>query len=268
MQEVDVDIQLKILVVGNGACGKSSLLNQFTRGTINNIHQKTIGTEYYEKSIKLPGSDELIQLLLWDTAGQSVFSQVTQSYYHGTSAVILLFSTIDRDSFDSIESWYNRVSHAIQNENTIYVLVQNKIDLLHESVVTPAEVELLSRKLNIKLYRTCVKQNIHVNDIFMYVVDEYMVRGNNTNNNVIRSIDTYNINNHAVSTNTNNNTVNNENKNTNTMVEQPTKQHTRKSSVFDSYPSSVTPSQSNQRDRLQPVTQRTGGKKHTDCVLM
>ena len=45
----------------------------------------------------------------------------------------------------------------------VTVLVQNKIDLVDESVVTPEEVEELAKRLKLKkVFRTSVKENFNV----------------------------------------------------------------------------------------------------------
>lgn len=48
-------------------------------------------------------------------------------------------------------------------------LVQNKVDLIDQAVVSPQEVEALARSLKLKLYRTCVKDNLNVTDVFVYL---------------------------------------------------------------------------------------------------
>lgn len=50
-------------------------------------------------------------------------------------------------------------------------LVQNKVDLIDRAVVTPEEVEALARQLGLKLYRTCVKENINVTEVFGYLAE-------------------------------------------------------------------------------------------------
>jgi Ras-related protein Rab-23 len=44
-------------------------------------------------------------------------------------------------------------------------LVQNKVDLVDQAVVSATEVESLARKLGLKLYRTCVKEGINVTEV-------------------------------------------------------------------------------------------------------
>ncbi len=80
----------------------------------------------------------------------------------GAGAVVYVFSTVDRESFLEVERWRSKV----ENEcgHICSVLVQNKIDLLAQAQVTKEEAEDLARRMNIKLYRTCVKDNLLVDD--------------------------------------------------------------------------------------------------------
>ena len=128
--------------------------------------------------------------VLQDTAGQEMFAELTRQYYHGAGAAAFVFSTTDRDSFLAIERWKRKVEDICGTEipcvlvQVIVILytftwvflkksliveldllfLQNKIDLLDEAKVDPSEVEDLARKLNIKLYRTCVRDNVLVDE--------------------------------------------------------------------------------------------------------
>ena len=51
------------------------------------------------------------------------------------------------------------------------------MDLIDESAVTPAEVEALARRLNMRLYRTCVKDNLNVTEVFEYLAAQYILKG-------------------------------------------------------------------------------------------
>ena len=57
------------------------------------------------------------------------------------------------------------------------VLVQNKVDLIEKAVVTSEEVESLAKKLKVKLYRTCVSENLNVDKVFEYLGEEYVNGG-------------------------------------------------------------------------------------------
>lgn len=59
-------IQRKVVVVGDGACGKTSLLNVFTRGYFPQVYEPTV-FENYIQDVIIDG--KTIELSIWDTAG-------------------------------------------------------------------------------------------------------------------------------------------------------------------------------------------------------
>merc|ERR1711972_1058906 len=99
--------------------------------------------------------------------------------YKGAVACILTFSTIDRDSFDAVETWFQKVTE--ECGNIVMVLVQNKVDLMDDAVMDVSEVEYKAKKLRLKLYRTCVKDDLNVSDVFQHLGAEF-VRSGTANN--------------------------------------------------------------------------------------
>lgn len=176
MQEVDVEAELKVIVVGNGGVGKTSMITRFAKGEWTGGYKKTIGTDFMEKDVYSRAHGESVKLMLWDTAGQEMFSELTRGYYRGAGAVVYAFSTVDRDSFLEIERWRAKVE-AECGTSIASVLVQNKVDLMDEAAMSNDEVEGLARRMQVKLHRTCVKENAFVADVFEYIVDEFFARG-------------------------------------------------------------------------------------------
>ena len=70
---------LQVLIVGNGAVGKSSMIQRYCRGTFTKSYKKTIGVDFLEKQLRVHGED--VRLMLWDTAGQEEFDCITRAYY-------------------------------------------------------------------------------------------------------------------------------------------------------------------------------------------
>jgi Ras-related protein Rab-23 len=175
MLEQDIDTTLKVIVVGNGQVGKTSMITRFAKGIFTNEYKKTIGVDFLEKKMYLNSIGEEVTFLLWDTAGQEEYDAITRTYYKGAGCCILAFSTTDRASFDAIESWYQKV----QNEcgNIVMVLVQNKVDLMDNATMEAREVEYLAKKLRLKLYRTCVKDDLNVSEVFQHLGAEFVNRG-------------------------------------------------------------------------------------------
>lgn len=85
---------------------------------------------------------------------------------------MLVFSTTDRESFEAISSWREKVVAEVGDIPT--VLVQNKIDLLDDSCIKNEEAEALAKKLKLRFYRTSVKEDLNVNEVFKYLAEKYL----------------------------------------------------------------------------------------------
>lgn len=166
----EIETAIKVVVVGNGAVGKSSMIQRFCKGVFTSEYKKTIGVDFLERQIKVKGED--IRLMLWDTAGQEEFDAITKAYYRGAQVCVLTFSTVDRDSFEAIERWKEKVEAEVSD--VVMAIVQNKMDLIDESVVTQEEVEELAKRLKLKLFRTSVKEDFNVNEVFNYLSESYL----------------------------------------------------------------------------------------------
>lgn len=175
MLEQDVDATLKVIVVGNGQVGKTSMITRFAKGIFTNEYKKTIGVDFLEKKMYLTMTGEDITFLLWDTAGQEEYDAITRTYYKGAGACILAFSTTDKASFDAVESWEKKVRD--ECGNIAMVLVQNKVDLMDDAQMEAKDVEHLAKKLKLKLYRTCVKDDLNISEVFMHLGQEFIRAG-------------------------------------------------------------------------------------------
>lgn len=118
-------VQRKIVILGDGACGKTSLLNVFTRGYFPKVYEPTV-FENYIHDIFIDGQQ--IQLSLWDTAGQEEFDKLRSLSYSDTHCIILCFSI---DSHDSLENVKNKwVGEILEHcEGVKLILVALKADL-------------------------------------------------------------------------------------------------------------------------------------------
>ncbi|KAG1831301.1 P-loop containing nucleoside triphosphate hydrolase protein [Suillus variegatus] len=94
-------IQRKVVVCGDGASGKTSLLNVFTRGFFTQVYEPTV-FENYVHDIYV--EDQLVELSLWDTAGQEEFDRLRSLSYAETHVVMICFSVDNPTSLENVES--------------------------------------------------------------------------------------------------------------------------------------------------------------------
>ncbi|KIM74652.1 hypothetical protein PILCRDRAFT_99117 [Piloderma croceum F 1598] len=120
--------QRKIVVCGDGACGKTSLLNVFTRGFFTQVYEPTVFENYVHD---LYVDDQLVELSLWDTAGQEEFDRLRSLSYAETHVIMICFSVDNPSSLENVESkWIDEIL-----EYCLGVKVSLKCDLRDDRTV-------------------------------------------------------------------------------------------------------------------------------------
>ncbi|SCU96117.1 LAME_0F14950g1_1 [Lachancea meyersii CBS 8951] len=118
-------IRKKLVIVGDGACGKTCLLIVFSKGQFPEVYVPTV-FENYVADVKMDG--RRVELALWDTAGQEDYDRLRPLSYPDSSVVLICFSIDLPDSLDNVqEKWIAEVSHFCQGVPV--VLVGCKVDL-------------------------------------------------------------------------------------------------------------------------------------------
>lgn len=126
MHQTDYDYIFKILLIGNSAVGKSSLLMRFAQDIFTDSFLPTIGVDFKIRTIEASGSK--VKLQMWDTAGQERFKSILTSYYKGTHGVLLVFDITDKQSFKDLQIWLSEVEK-YGRQDVVKVLIGNKKDL-------------------------------------------------------------------------------------------------------------------------------------------
>jgi len=130
-------VSRKIVLLGDGACGKTSLLNVFTRGYFPTVYEPTV-FENYVHDIFI--DNKHIELNLWDTAGQEEFDRLRSLSYDNTHAIMLCFSVDSPESLENISSkWQAEIEENCPNASI--VLVALKCDLREEQADADEENE-------------------------------------------------------------------------------------------------------------------------------
>ncbi|CCW70040.1 unnamed protein product [Phytomonas sp. Hart1] len=164
---------IKVIVVGNCGVGKTCLLHRFVCCSFIDLYTKTIGAEFLEKDVFSSESQIAVKLMLWDTAGQETSSALTQGYYYGAGAAVLVFSTVDHDSYTDVAKWKQKVEFVCGP--IVMVLCQTKYDLFHESSVTDREAVGLAEEFQLPLFRVSSKDNFNVFQLFEFIVQQCLV---------------------------------------------------------------------------------------------
>ena len=136
-----MDAEYKMILVGDSNAGKTSLFRKISKNVFNEKMVSSIGidktTLEYEINIKENEKEvkKNIQILLFDTAGQERYLSSTKSYYKRANGVILLYSIIDKSSFDNLTKWLNEVNKVLDNKKGKYLifLIGTKYDIVKDN---------------------------------------------------------------------------------------------------------------------------------------
>ena len=158
----------KVLVIGQGAVGKTSIATRYTRGAFKESHLMTLGANFMLKDVKLPDGEK-IRLSIWDTAGQERFRKIVVGYYKGAKGTILTFDITQKNTFEELEYWKNTSNSKVPDMK--YVMVGNKLDLEENREVTTEEAMAKAAEWNIPYFETSAKVNININEVFEKMTD-------------------------------------------------------------------------------------------------
>ncbi|NHJ13675.1 MAG: GTP-binding protein [Candidatus Thorarchaeota archaeon] len=127
----------KVMVTGEGAVGKTTLVNRYVTGIFERDYKTTIGSQFAVKlaHISPPETDYSvgIKLQAWDVAGQARFKAVRKMYYSGAAGVILVFDVTRRRSFTELSKWVAEADESVGSRVPM-IVVGNKIDLPDRAV--------------------------------------------------------------------------------------------------------------------------------------
>lgn len=118
-------VRRKLVIVGDGACGKTSLLIVFAKGKFPEVYVPTV-FDNYVADVEVDGRH--VELALWDTAGQEDYDRLRPLSYPDSNVVLICYSVDLPDSLDNVmEKWVSEVLHFCQG--VPFVLVGCKADL-------------------------------------------------------------------------------------------------------------------------------------------
>ncbi len=152
----------KIVVIGDGAVGKTSLIARFAEKTFKAEYKPTLGTNIIIKELKV--GNNYIKLLLWDIAGQSKWRDVRHLYYRGAQGCIVVYDVTRPPSFESVPAWFKDL---IKFSGEIpRILLANKVDLTDIRKIQKEDGLKLAEEMKAEYYETSAKDGTQVNEAF------------------------------------------------------------------------------------------------------
>lgn len=162
---------IKLVVVGDGGCGKTCLLISYSQGTFPTTYIPTI-FENYVTNLKIPNSRQHVELALWDTAGQEEYDRLRPLSYADVDVILICYAVDAPITLGNVkEKWAPEVKHFCPGIPII--LVGTKSDIEGANLIPFDEAELVKRKIGAMAHIRCSsKTTENINDVFDVAIHE------------------------------------------------------------------------------------------------
>ena len=164
-------INCKGCILGSSSVGKSCIAIRYINNNFENDVPSTLNALYYKKIIETDRG--LVQLNLWDTAGQEKYRALGKHFYKDAFIICLIYDLTNRKTFEDIKNiWYPDLLK-YGEEFTVIAIIGNKLDLCEENT-TDVEAENYAKEIGAKFKLVSAKTGVGVDDIFIELVKAYV----------------------------------------------------------------------------------------------
>jgi len=146
---------IKIILLGETGVGKTNLIRVFFGMEFKENFVSSSSSDCFEGDLKY--NDKSYKFFLWDTAGQERYRAINRMFFKDARIILIVYSIIDKHSFDEVDFWIKYVKENIKDEKYIIALIANKNDLYEKQIVMDEEGREAAEKYNIDFLTTSAK---------------------------------------------------------------------------------------------------------------
>ena len=173
----------KVVLLGESAVGKTSLILRYMRDSFSPDSASTIGASFLSREMEV--DNKRIDVALWDTAGQEMYRSLTPMYYRNAHAAIVVFDVGTRHTFEQAKEWIDNVRY--HNDDAIISLCGNMIDKETRDVSRHDADELAESK-RVSYHETSAKTGVGVEAMFENVIQVVVANANKFSDDVGDSV--------------------------------------------------------------------------------
>ncbi len=165
---------VKVVLLGDSGVGKTCLITRYISETFEQNTASTNGASYASKNVNYDKLKKTITLDIWDTAGQEKYKALTKFFYKDAAIAILVYDITQKNSFESIKSyWYEQVKE--NGEKTVVLgIVGNKSDLYEQEEVPENDAREFAQSIGAIFALTSAKMNTGVDALFEDAGNKYL----------------------------------------------------------------------------------------------
>ncbi|MHA1931443.1 MAG: Rab family GTPase [Promethearchaeota archaeon] len=158
----------KIIIVGDPAVGKTSLLRRFCAESFAFEYIPTVGVNITKQKLTIKndiGKETDVSLMIWDIAGQPQFYMLHRPYFNGADGMILTYDVTRSSSFSNVNNWYNTsVKYGLSGIPCILMGINDSSK--NQRKVTLTMANYLSEKLNVNFFEITLPKTKKLQEVF------------------------------------------------------------------------------------------------------
>ncbi|MFO7837464.1 MAG: Rab family GTPase [Promethearchaeia archaeon] len=164
------EYKYRLVLLGEAAVGKTSLLRRYTENTFDEEYKQTLGTTFAAKDVAIEndeGEETEVRLVIWDMGGQSTYKELRRQYMKGAAGGIIVYDVTRPETFMAMNNWFESFRETCPNSPVI--ICANKIDLEEDRMV-PVEPGIMLRDwFQADYYETSAKTGEAVDNAFQRI---------------------------------------------------------------------------------------------------
>ncbi|GAW11155.1 hypothetical protein ANO14919_004970 [Xylariales sp. No.14919] len=180
---------VKLVLLGEAAVGKSSLVLRFVNNDFQENKEPTIGAAFLTQKCNLPS--RTIKFEIWDTAGQERFASLAPMYYRNAQAALVVYDLTKPTSLVKARHWVAELQRQA-SPGIVIALVGNKLDLTNDGEpgrgdgdsegvegedpgdarkVSTEEAKSYAEEESLLFFETSAKTGYNVTDVFTAIAN-------------------------------------------------------------------------------------------------
>ncbi|KAF8602326.1 GTP-binding protein RAB5 [Ceratobasidium sp. AG-I] len=156
--------QFKLVLLGESAVGKSSLVLRFVRDQFDDYRESTIGAAFLTQTVTLE-DQTVVKFEIWDTAGQERYKSLAPMYYRNAHCAVVVYDITQQASLDKAKTWIRELQRQA-DPSIVIALCGNKADLAARRQVTQEEAQKYAEEEGLMWGETSAKSGEGVAEIF------------------------------------------------------------------------------------------------------
>ncbi|MBI9045451.1 MAG: GTP-binding protein [Anaerolineaceae bacterium] len=159
---------MKVVILGDGNVGKTSLVRRFCSDRFESSRVATIGVDFQTKNVQLESKE--LKLSLWDMAGQKQFQSVRENFYKGSKAAILVYDLSCWESFINLRLWIKEINAIVPGIR--FYIAGNKSDLIDQNI--EQDGLQLAERMKVPYFPVSARTGEGVESLFKQIAKDYL----------------------------------------------------------------------------------------------